>query len=309
VHLSERTAAFYGWYTIETEERYLPIAFPPIAPPNFAAANCCKPCALFGRSPDRWLQKPPPAPCRLFLQQDIEMTSPTANTSDFDYSLPEERIALHPLPERTAAKLLVTRGDEIFDQQIKDLPGWLPQSTAIFVNNTKVVHARLLFPLGERTIEIFCLGAADGRSIDHVLQHRGEAEILAMVGGAKRWKQGALTIDWRVGAETIALSAFNGQAPTAWQKFFKKPDMFRCRLTFIGRMSWKTMNAIKPFTPNTKALLLRQQQDCILTSRCCNAYRQRVTYFILWSCTWVPELSNPLQAMLLMNTSCMVKRL
>ena len=156
------------------------------------------------------------------------MTSPTANTSDFDYSLPEERIALHPLPERTAAKLLVPRGDEIFDQQIKDLPDWLPQSTAIFVNNTKVVHARLLFPLGERTIEIFCLGAADGRSIDHVLQHRGEAEILAMVGGAKRWKQGALTIDWRVGAETIALSAFKGEAAEG---------RFKIRLTWTGSYS------------------------------------------------------------------------
>lgn len=156
------------------------------------------------------------------------MTSPKAHTSHFDYVLPEERIALHPLPQRTAAKLLAPNGQEILDRHIRDLPTLLTEPTAIFINNTKVVHARLLFPLGERTVEIFCLGAADGRSIDHILHQRGEAEILAMVGGAKRWKQGALTIDWQVGHETIGLSAWKGEAAEG---------RFKVRLQWTGSYS------------------------------------------------------------------------
>lgn len=138
------------------------------------------------------------------------MEIPKANTSDFDYDLPEERIAMHPLENRTSAKLLVSTANGIEDRFIRDVPNLLPSNTCIFVNNTKVVHARLLFPIGDKQIEIFCLSAADGRSLEHALSDQGSSEIIAMVGGARKWKSGALEMDWPIGENSIALKAWKG---------------------------------------------------------------------------------------------------
>jgi S-adenosylmethionine:tRNA ribosyltransferase-isomerase len=67
--------------------------------------------------------------------------------SDFDFDLPEDRIATRPAVPRSAARLLVADGDAITDAQITDLPGWLRPGDRLVLNDTRVIPARLA---GER---------------------------------------------------------------------------------------------------------------------------------------------------------------
>ena len=62
---------------------------------------------------------------------------------DFDYSLPADRIAQAPLPERSASRLLVTHGMRLQDRTIRDLPGLLEPGDLLVMNDTRVIHARL----------------------------------------------------------------------------------------------------------------------------------------------------------------------
>ena len=62
---------------------------------------------------------------------------------DFDYSLPADRIAQAPLPERSASRLLVTHGMRLQDRMIRDLPGLLEPGDLLVMNDTRVIRARL----------------------------------------------------------------------------------------------------------------------------------------------------------------------
>ena len=77
---------------------------------------------------------------------------------DYNYSLPDERIAKFPLPKRDESKLLLYRNGEISESIFKHITDYLPQNTLMVFNNTRVIQARLLFQkeTGAR-IEIFCL--------------------------------------------------------------------------------------------------------------------------------------------------------
>ena len=63
---------------------------------------------------------------------------------DFDYPLPDERIAKFPLAERSASKLLVYRGGEISERRFADIGDMLPAGQLIVFNNTKVIRARII---------------------------------------------------------------------------------------------------------------------------------------------------------------------
>ena len=78
--------------------------------------------------------------------------------SDFEYHLPEERIATYPLKQRDESKLLVFDG-KIKDRLFKDLPQLIPNESQLIFNNTRVIKARLHFVKtdGAKPIEIFCL--------------------------------------------------------------------------------------------------------------------------------------------------------
>lgn len=64
--------------------------------------------------------------------------------NDFDYPLPDERIAKFPLAERSASKLLVYRGGEISERRFADIGDALPAGQLIVFNNTKVIRARII---------------------------------------------------------------------------------------------------------------------------------------------------------------------
>jgi S-adenosylmethionine:tRNA ribosyltransferase-isomerase len=67
----------------------------------------------------------------------------TYTVADFDYTLPSELIAQHPVPERSAARLLDGRGVLPSDRVFRDLPELLQAGDLIVFNDTRVLKARL----------------------------------------------------------------------------------------------------------------------------------------------------------------------
>ncbi len=112
--------------------------------------------------------------------------------SDFSYELPDGRIARQPLPDRLASKLLVWDSGATQDLHFGDLPAQLPEGTQLWLNETKVIPARLLIPYGEGLpIEILLMDPLRP-SVDPAvaLGTTGDATWAAMVGRAKKWKDG-----------------------------------------------------------------------------------------------------------------------
>ena len=88
--------------------------------------------------------------------------------SEFQYDLPDDRIARYPLAQRDASKLLIWQAGTIRETHYKEIADWLPTGSLLVFNNSKVIAARLLFskPSGGM-IEIFCLEPADTVSDIH----------------------------------------------------------------------------------------------------------------------------------------------
>jgi len=113
---------------------------------------------------------------------------------DFTYELPDERIARYPLAERDQSKLLIYRNGQISETIYAELAEHIPANSLLVFNNTKVVEARLLFekPNGGK-IEIFCLEPHEQYGdITTAMLQKGKVLWKCLVGGAKKWKEGAL---------------------------------------------------------------------------------------------------------------------
>ena len=114
------------------------------------------------------------------------------NISDYDYVLPDERIAKFPLPVRDQSKLLLYRDGVVSESIFNRLPDLLPEKSLIVFNNTRVIQARLLFTKDTGAqIEIFCLEPETPRDYALNFQSRGQCRWNCLAGNAKRWK-GAL---------------------------------------------------------------------------------------------------------------------
>lgn len=140
---------------------------------------------------------------------------------DYDYALPEERIALHPLSQRDACKLLVRDSSgNICDKIFSELPDLLPADALLVYNNTRVINARLRFRKSSQAdstslgalIEIFCLEPV--QPIDYALNFATTSSCswLCFVGNAKKWKQGSLHQSIDIDGETVILKATQGDA-------------------------------------------------------------------------------------------------
>lgn len=121
------------------------------------------------------------------------MTDPkTIAIADYDYPLPEERIAKYPLAERDKSKLLVFRNGNISEDTFSNIPNLLPDGSLLVFNNTKVIHARLVFQKETgSTIEIFCLEPYQ-TAISEAFEQREHCTWLCFVGNNKKWKSGCL---------------------------------------------------------------------------------------------------------------------
>jgi S-adenosylmethionine:tRNA ribosyltransferase-isomerase len=109
---------------------------------------------------------------------------------NFDYDLPDEKIAKHPLAKRDTSKLLIYNNGIIEEDTFLNLAEYLPADSLIIFNNTKVVEARLLFQkLTGTTIEIFCLEpAADYADITTAMLQHKKVLWKCLVGNARKWK-------------------------------------------------------------------------------------------------------------------------
>ncbi|MCR4966046.1 MAG: S-adenosylmethionine:tRNA ribosyltransferase-isomerase [Bacteroidales bacterium] len=110
---------------------------------------------------------------------------------DYDYPLPEERIAFYPAEVRDHSKLLVWRNHEIEDSRFDHLPDFLTSKDLLIFNDSKVIHARLLaHNTTGAAIEIFCLEPlAPSTDPATAFAQSGEVTWRCMVGNARKWKR------------------------------------------------------------------------------------------------------------------------
>lgn len=128
--------------------------------------------------------------------------------SDYNYDLPDIRIAKFPVSPRDTSKLLVYRHGEISDDIFYNLPKYLPQKSLMVFNNTKVIQARMHFRKETGAlIEVFLMEPAAPTDYELMFQTRGECSWLCMVGNLKKWKEGSLVRTFDVAGSTINFKA------------------------------------------------------------------------------------------------------
>lgn len=119
---------------------------------------------------------------------------PDIRIEDYNYILPDERIAKYPLPERDSSKLLVYKDGICEDHVFREIPDMLPEGSIMVFNDTKVVPARLFFKRDTgAVIEVFCLEPilpADYASIFNVTS---SCRWKCVIGNAKKWKGDVLS--------------------------------------------------------------------------------------------------------------------
>ncbi len=120
---------------------------------------------------------------------------PSIKIEDYNYDLPDERIAKYPLPERDSSKLLRYRDGHVDAHVFKDLPGLLPEGSMMVFNDTKVVPARLHFQRESGAhIEIFCLEPVTPAEYNLAFASSERCSWKCVIGNAKRWKGDVLGI-------------------------------------------------------------------------------------------------------------------
>lgn len=128
--------------------------------------------------------------------------------SEYDYLLPDEKIAKYPLKERDSSKLLLYKHGEIKQVHFTDLPQHIGANSLMVFNNTKVIQARLRFKKDTGAqIEIFCLEPEKPNDYQLIFQQTGECCWKCLVGNSARWKNGILSQQIHIGKESITLCA------------------------------------------------------------------------------------------------------
>ncbi|MFR9523005.1 MAG: S-adenosylmethionine:tRNA ribosyltransferase-isomerase [Rikenellaceae bacterium] len=136
------------------------------------------------------------------------MSRESIDINQYDYALPEERIAKFPLASRSDSKLLIYRNGAISQSRFERIGEELPVGSLMVFNNTKVIRARLIMhkESGSR-IEVFCLEPHAPADYERAFAVQGQCEWSCIVGNLKRWKQGEIFIDFEFEGATHRLSA------------------------------------------------------------------------------------------------------
>lgn len=132
--------------------------------------------------------------------------------SDYNYPLPEERIAKFPLAQRDQSKLLVYRHGEVSEDTFCNLPQYLEQGDLMIFNNTKVIQARMHFRKETGAlIEVFILEPAKPAEYQENFISKGECSWYCLVGNLKKWKEGSLKKKFEYGDKSFTLTATRGE--------------------------------------------------------------------------------------------------
>ncbi|MDE6394303.1 MAG: S-adenosylmethionine:tRNA ribosyltransferase-isomerase [Duncaniella sp.] len=131
---------------------------------------------------------------------------------DYDYPLPDGRIARHPLAERDSCLLLVRDGQgNVSPHTFSELPDLLPADSMLVYNNTRVINARLRFRKGAdesgALIEIFCLEPHEPADYAVSFASTSSCSWCCLVGNSKRWKDGPLSRRVTVDGQDVTLTA------------------------------------------------------------------------------------------------------
>lgn len=132
---------------------------------------------------------------------------------NFNYDLPDERIAKFPLEKRDESKLLLYKDGEISHTIFKNISQQLNEGDLLVCNNTKVIQARLLFQkeTGAR-IEVFCLEPIQPHDYILTFQATKECTWKCMIGNASKWKHDTiLRKEISVNGKTIVFQAERGE--------------------------------------------------------------------------------------------------
>ena len=142
------------------------------------------------------------------------MSTQDIQISDYNYELPDERIAKFPKDRRDHSKLLLYRHGEVGEDVFYNLPKYLPTGALMVMNNTRVIQARLHFrkanEKGENTgalIEIFLLEPASPADYEQMFQTTERCSWLCLVGNLKKWKEGPLTRELSIKNEELTIKA------------------------------------------------------------------------------------------------------
>lgn len=129
--------------------------------------------------------------------------------NDFDYHLPEEKIAVYPLKKRDESKLLVYKNEIISEDIYRNIANHLPENSLLIFNDTKVIKARILFKkITGAVIEIFCLEPHEKiNDYTIVLAQKNSVRWKCMIGGAGKWKEKFLEKEITINNETVILKA------------------------------------------------------------------------------------------------------
>ena len=129
--------------------------------------------------------------------------------SDYNYDLPNARIALRPLDKRDESKLLIYKNGNISEDKFSNIIHHLPENLLLVFNNSKVINARLRFEKSTGSkIEIFCLEpTGEINEYSTVMNQRGASKWKCFIGGVAKWKEEFITKELKDGDKSITLKA------------------------------------------------------------------------------------------------------
>lgn len=130
---------------------------------------------------------------------------------DYNYPLPDERIAKFPIAQRDHSKLLIYKKGNVSEDVFYHLPNYLPKGALMVFNNTKVIQARMHFRKETGAlIEVFLLEPAEPSDYELMFQTTGRCAWYCLVGNLKKWKEGTLKREIDINGEKVIVSATRG---------------------------------------------------------------------------------------------------
>lgn len=141
---------------------------------------------------------------------------------DYNYDLPEKRIAKFPVAERDHSKLLIYNKGSVSEDMFFNISKYLPEGSLMIFNNTRVIQARIHFrKVTGALIEVFLLEPAQPSDYELMFQTNGECSWLCMVGNLKKWKEGSLSRVFDVKGRQVTLTAIrrHEQGTSHWVDF------------------------------------------------------------------------------------------
>lgn len=145
--------------------------------------------------------------------------------ADYNYELPDDRVAKYPLPNRDESKLLVYKNGSFEESVFNRITDYLPKDSLLVFNNTKVIHARIFFRKETgSSIEVFCLEPYN-MAVSEAFEQRKECRWMCFVGNNKKWKSGKLSREIIDGDKKINLTVSREEAcGNAWIVLFEWDD-------------------------------------------------------------------------------------